>query len=152
MNDNCETFYITSIRLFEDALLFSWEDESTEWRQNVFGEEVEWDNNNRYYYIVTYTIYYSCRYYSTCSCMCLHAKLLQSCPTLCNPIDCSPPGSSVHGIAMPSCRGSSWPRDQTCISRISYIERQVLYYQRHLGSPYLCTHMIQWRCALRTVT
>ena len=26
------------------------------------------------------------------------AKLLQSCPTLCNPVDGSPPGSSVHGI------------------------------------------------------
>ena len=29
---------------------------------------------------------------------CLPAKLLQSCPTLCNPMDCSPPGSSVQGI------------------------------------------------------
>ena len=29
---------------------------------------------------------------------CVCAKLLQSCPTLCNAIDCSPPGSSVHGI------------------------------------------------------
>ena len=29
---------------------------------------------------------------------CVHAKLLQSCLTLCNPMDCSPPGSSVHGI------------------------------------------------------
>ena len=28
----------------------------------------------------------------------MHAKLLQSCPTLCDPIDGSPPGSSVHGI------------------------------------------------------
>ena len=28
---------------------------------------------------------------------CLHAKLFQSCPILCNPMDCSPPGSSVHG-------------------------------------------------------
>jgi len=28
----------------------------------------------------------------------VRAKLLQSCPTLCNPMDCSPPGSSVHGI------------------------------------------------------
>ena len=27
----------------------------------------------------------------------LYAKLLQSCLTLCNPLDCSPPGSSVHG-------------------------------------------------------
>ena len=50
------------------------------------------------------------------------AKLLQSCPTLCDPMDCSPAGSSVHGIlqarilewaAMPSSRGSSQPRDQT---------------------------------------
>ena len=28
----------------------------------------------------------------------MHAKSLQSCPTLCNPMGCSPPGSSVHGI------------------------------------------------------
>ena len=26
------------------------------------------------------------------------AKSLQSCPTLCNPMDCSPPGYSIHGI------------------------------------------------------
>ena len=33
------------------------------------------------------------------STLCVHAaKSLQSCPTLCNPMDCSPPGSSVHGI------------------------------------------------------
>ena len=31
------------------------------------------------------------------SCMC--AKSLQSCPTLCDPMDCSLPGSSVHGIS-----------------------------------------------------
>ena len=52
----------------------------------------------------------------------------QSCPTLCNPMDCSPPGSSVHGIlqartlewvAIPFSRRSSWPRDQTWISCIS---------------------------------
>ena len=29
---------------------------------------------------------------------CMRAKSLQSCPTLCNPMDGSPPGSSVHGI------------------------------------------------------
>ena len=50
----------------------------------------------------------------------VHAKLLQSsCPALCNPMDCSPPGSSGHGIlqarilqgvAMPSSRASSLPR------------------------------------------
>ena len=36
-------------------------------------------------------------YKSFCS-ECTHIKLLQLCPTLCNPLDCSPPGSSVHRI------------------------------------------------------
>ena len=30
--------------------------------------------------------------------VCLHAKLLWSCSTLCDPMDCRPPGASVHGI------------------------------------------------------
>ena len=47
------------------------------------------------------------------------------CPTLCDPVDCSPPGSSVHGIfqarvlewiAISFSRGSSWPRDWTQVS------------------------------------
>ena len=57
------------------------------------------------------------------------AKLLQLCLTLCDPMDCSLPGSSVHGIlqarilepvALPSSRGPSWPRNQTPISCSSY--------------------------------
>ena len=68
--------------------------------------------------------------------VCVYAKSLQSCPTLWDPMDCSPPGSSVHGIllarilewvAMSSSRGSSRPRDQTCISYVSYTGRSVLY-------------------------
>ena len=52
----------------------------------------------------------------------------QSCPTLCKPKDCSPPGSSFHGIlqattpewvAIPSSRGSSWSRDQTQVAHIA---------------------------------
>ena len=52
-------------------------------------------------------------------------KLLQSCLTLCDPMDCSPPGSSVHGIlqarilewfAISFSKGSSQPRDRTCVS------------------------------------
>ena len=30
--------------------------------------------------------------------VCVHAKSLQLCPTLCDPKDCSQPGSSVHGV------------------------------------------------------
>ena len=53
------------------------------------------------------------------------AHLLQSCLTLCDPMDCSPPGSFVHGIlqarilewvAMPFSRGSSPPKDGTQVS------------------------------------
>ena len=59
--------------------------------------------------------------------MCVHAKSLQSCSTLCCPIDCNLPGSSLHGIhqarilewvAMPSSRGSSWTRDRTHVSHL----------------------------------
>ena len=51
-----------------------------------------------------------------------------SCLTLSDPVDCSPPGSSVHGIlqarvlewvSMPSSRGYSQPRDQTRVFRIA---------------------------------
>ena len=54
----------------------------------------------------------------------------ESCLTLCNPMDCGPPGSSVYGIfqarilervAMPSSRGSSQHRDQAHISCVSCI-------------------------------
>ena len=54
-------------------------------------------------------------------------EVTQSCPTLCDPMDCSLPGSSVHGIfqaivlewvAISFSRGSSWPRDRTRVSCI----------------------------------
>ena len=56
------------------------------------------------------------------------SEVAQSCPTLCNPVDCSPPGSSVHGIlqarilewvAISFSRGSSRPRDWTQVSCIA---------------------------------
>ena len=55
------------------------------------------------------------------------SELAQSCPTLCNLMDCSPPGSSVHGIfqarvlewvAIAFSRGSSQPRDPAWVSHI----------------------------------
>ena len=72
-----------------------------------------------------------------CVCVCVRASArlsLQSCPTLFDSLDCSPPGSSVHGIsqaiileyiAIFSSRGSPWPKKWTCISCIS---RQILYH------------------------
>ena len=72
------------------------------------------------------------------SIVCLHAKFLQSFPTLCDPMDCSLPGSSVHGIlsarilewvAMPSFWEFSQQKDQTLISYVSCIGKLVLYHQ-----------------------
>ena len=66
------------------------------------------------------------------ACACV-LESLQSCPALCDPMDCSLPGSFVHGIfqartlewvAMPFSRGSSWPRDQTHVSYFSCIGRR----------------------------
>ena len=60
--------------------------------------------------------------------MYIHVLVAQSCLTLCNPTDCSPPGSSVHGILqasilewpdIPFSRGSSQPRDWTLVSYIA---------------------------------
>ena len=65
------------------------------------------------------------------------AKLLQLCPSLCDRMGYSPPGSSVHEIlqarilewvAMTSSKGSSQLRDQIHISYVSCIGRQVLYH------------------------
>jgi len=61
-------------------------------------------------------------------------SVAQECPTLCSPMDCSPSGSSVHGIlqarilewvAMPSSRGYSPPSDRT---HVSCIGRRILYH------------------------
>ena len=55
-------------------------------------------------------------------------EVTQLCPTLCDPMDYSLPGSSIHGIfqarvlewaATFFSRGSSWPRDRTQISCVS---------------------------------
>ena len=60
---------------------------------------------------------------TSCVCVCT-----QSYSTLCDPMDCNLPASSLHGIfqarmlkkiTISSARGSSWPRDWTCVSCIS---------------------------------
>ena len=70
----------------------------------------------------------------TLSCCCLVA---QSCPTLCNPMDCSPPDSSVHGVfqarilewvVISFSRGSSQPKDRIWVFYVSSIGMQVLYH------------------------
>ena len=76
----------------------------------------------------------------------LTCLVTQSCLTLYDPMDCSPLGSSVHRIvqarilkwvAMPSFRGSFWPRNWTQVSCISCIVIKIndSLLLSHRGSP-----------------
>ena len=73
------------------------------------------------------------------------SEVAQSCPTLCDPMDCSPPGSSIHGIlqarilewvAISFSRGSCCRhrRLNLCLLWLLYF-RSILYHLSHLGSP-----------------
>ena len=82
---------------------------------------------------------------------------LKLCPALCNPMDGSPPDSTVHGtfqarilegLAISFSRGSSWPKDWTCVSSIgkwilyqrTTWEAQVIYVYIHIFvCIYVCT-------------
>jgi len=91
--------------------------------------------------------------YHTISLIKKESEITQSCPILCDPMDCRLPDSSVHGIfqakilewvAISFSRGFSWPRDRTCISHTagqgslyhSYVEskiwREWIYLQNRL--------------------
>ena len=89
---------------------------------------------------------------------CVWVLVTQLCPTLCDPVDCSPPGSSVHGIFQPRIlawfaiffsRGTSWPRDRT---HISWIGKQTLYHLSPQGNLFLSFgHLrylttVKWPC------
>ena len=74
----------------------------------------------------------------------VHAKSFQSCLTLCDLMDYSPPGSSVHGIlqartlewvAIPFSRGSPQPRDWIHVLPVSCIAGGFFTHWSHLGSP-----------------
>ena len=77
---------------------------------------------------------------------CKESEVTQDCPTLCEPMDCSLPGSSIHGIfqarilewvAISFSRGSSWPRNWTQVSHIA---------GRHLPSEPPGNPWCKYRC------
>ena len=77
------------------------------------------------------------------------SEVAQPCPTLCNPMDSSPPGSSVHGIlqarilewvVISFSRGSSRPRDRTQVSRIRG-RRFNLWATREASKPFPGTEL-----------
>ena len=82
-----------------------------------------------------------CHFLLQCMKVKSESEVTQSCLTFCNPMDCSPPDFSVHGILqarilewvdMPSSRESSWLRESN--PRLLH-HRQILYPLSHVGSP-----------------
>ena len=108
-------------------------------RNNVYTDNIANYNciRERYKIKVNFLPNPTCNWQGLLKLLCLFAfyiiwkvkvKVAQSCPTLCNPMDCSPPGSSVHGIlqtrilewvAIPFSRGYFQSRDQTQVSHIT---------------------------------
>ena len=83
-------------------------------------------------------------------CACVYAKLLQSCLTLCDPIDCSLPGFSVHGIlqvrilewvAILSSRAPSWPGIEPASLALSPAWQANSLLLSHQGSPSTCAFL-----------
>ena len=84
-----------------------------------------------------------CEWVCVCVCVCACVLVAQLCPTLCDPMDCRLPGSSVHEIlqarilewvAIPFSSRCSWPRDWI----LSLLHcRQILYHLSHQGRPRL---------------
>ena len=84
-----------------------------------------------------------CHFLFQCMKMKSESEVAQSCPTPSSPMDCSLPGSSVHGIsevrilkwaAISFSRGSSWFRDWT---HVSCIGRHILYHWANREAPKL---------------
>ena len=89
----------------------------------------------------------------------LYVKVLvgQSCPTLCNPMNCSASGSSVHGIlqarilewvAIPFSRGSTWPRERTWV--IPFIGRFFTSWATSVDSANWLFFLSEPTCDLRS--
>ena len=94
----------------------------------------------------------------------IHPQLSSACvpsPQLClilwDPIDCSPPGYSVHGIskakilkwhAISFFRGSSQPRNQAHVSCVSSIGRQILYHLSDLSKFSVHHETLHWYITL----
>ena len=79
----------------------------------------------------------------------MHAGSLQSCPTLCNPVDCSPPGpwdfpGKNTGVVCHFLLQGIFPIQGSNPGLLHC--RQILYHLSHQGSPYICTSEVAQLC------
>ena len=89
--------------------------------------------------------------------ICQFCVCAQSCPTVSDPLDCSPPGFSVHGIfqariiewvAISYSRGSSRPRNRSHVSCVSCTGRWILLPPHYLGSPMSILNILYFKVGL----
>ena len=105
-------------------------------------------------------------YVCVCVCVCARARAcmhIQSCPTLCDPVNHSLLGFSVCGVFQARIlewgdisysRGSSGPKDRTCVSCISRTGKQILYTESPVKlplRPQLFTNLSYMITLLKTV-
>ena len=130
--------------------------DSFSWLEVEIPERTGWDTFVRWFLLLILLVR---DFFIQWNVLCL---VPQSCPTLCDPRDCSPPGSSVHGdslgkntgvgsntlvysvlkwVAISFSKGSSWIRNRTGICYISFTGRYILYQWCHLGSPINVSHI-----------
>ena len=116
--------------------------------QNIYYSHIKkmWCGNRIYFQCISRTsLPVNKRFLWNESAMLTCCSIQKSCPTFCNPMDCSPPGSSVQGIfqarvlewvAISSSKWSSWPRDPTHVSCITCIAGK-LFTTEPSGKPHL---------------
>ena len=112
----------------------------------VHGVPKSWTWLSNFHFLSFFLLWQYCSIVYLSMMLCLVTK---SCPTLCDPRDCSLPGHSVHGIlqarilewaAMPSSRGSSQSMDRTQVSCITgklftgWTSRETLFVYADLNS------------------
>ena len=83
--------------------------------------------------------FWDCQGISSIPVMCARVLSHLSCPTLCNPMDCSPPGSSVHGVCSPA---TSWWKDCSIqFLLMIFISQFFTAVYVHIGILNVCTHV-----------
>ena len=119
------------------------------WDRKDFQEDIEKPSSHPHRRLFKFSGFCSF-YWKLCVCVCVCAQL---CLTLCNPMDCSPPGSSVHGIsqarilkwvAIPYSKGSSQLRDGT---QVSCNGRQIFFFfttEIHLLFRNIHIHLVDY--------
>ena len=118
----------------------------TSWATREAPSDMRWASNSALFFSLVRAGFFVVTWKS-------ESEVTQSCWTLCDPVDRSPPGSSVHGIlqarilewvAISFSRGSSRPRDQTQVSCIAGRHFNLWPTRELTPNPKLSSYVFRW--------